>query len=129
MPAKEGDNVLFMHLFNLLFIAQPLRWSSDSAKLSVSSTAFTVEKCLEFAVTGTEMNSACGERSSWEAKTTDLLSFTLEEIFPYLEQALLRLVWVDTLCEQIISFLVLISAMPNYRADKQGKWKHPSLLN
>lgn len=65
------------------------------------------------------MNSVCGEKSSWEPKTINLLSFTLEEIFPYLEQALLILVWVDILCEQIISFLVLISAMPNYRAYKQ----------
>lgn len=42
--AQEGDNELFMHLFNLFFVAQPLRWSSDSTELSVSSAAFTVEK-------------------------------------------------------------------------------------
>lgn len=125
--AAKGNNALFTHL---LFVAQLLRWSSDSTKLSVSSNAITVENFLEFAIISTQRNSACGKkRAGWETKPANLLPFTLKEISPTLEQALLVTFWVDSLLEQIISSLALVSAMPNYRADKHRKRKHPPLLN
>lgn len=62
IAAQEGDNALFMHLFNLLFVTQPLRWSSDSNKQFVSTTAFTEGKFLEFVLTSTQRNSTCGKK-------------------------------------------------------------------
>lgn len=61
IAAPKGDNALFMCLFNLFFVAQPLRWSSDSAKLFISSTAFDSRKIPW--VCSTQRNSACGENS------------------------------------------------------------------
>lgn len=59
IAAAEGDNALFTHL---LSVAQLRRWSSDSTKLSRSSTAITAENFLEFTIISTQGNSAWGKK-------------------------------------------------------------------